>query len=349
VVKHILGEALLDGLQAIGCLENDSLNMTLLGMFFSRFINGVSKRHGEVAQAMFPQFRVEAITNGVHVRTWAAPSTVRLFDEHLPRWREDNAVLRDAESIPLGEVAAAHAAAKRALLDEVGRRSGIDLDPSALTVGFARRAATYKRTDLLVSDPDELASLVAKVGPLQVVYSGKAHPNDRAGKDLIARVGAAAKALRGTAEVVYLPEYGMALAALLVAGVDVWLNNPLAPLEASGTSGMKAAVNGVPSLSIVDGWWVEGWVEGVTGWAIGPDGGATGEGALTGAAGDARDAAELRRVLSEVVAPLYYARPEDFAAVGRSAIALNGSQFTTERMVTEYATRAYGHTARSNP
>jgi starch phosphorylase len=205
----------------------------------------------------------------------------------------------------------------------------------------ARRATPYKRNDLLLSQPDRLRALVDRVGPLQVVYSGKAHPLDAPGKALIERVNAAARALAGTVTVVYLENYGMDLAALLVAGVDVWLNNPVAPHEASGTSGMKAALNGVPSLSVLDGWWVEGHIEGITGWAIGSDLGAGADLPIGDPEVDRADGAELYRVLQQVVAPLHYGHPDEFAAVRRSAIALNGSFFTTQRMVAEYAARAY--------
>ena len=348
VMQEVLGTDLSEGLRAIGCLEGGSLNMTVLGMYFSSFVNGVAQRHGEVSRAMFPQYRIDAITNGVHVPTWVAPSSARLFDRHLPRWRHDNTMLRYAGCIPLEEITAAHAEAKQILFDEVALRCGIDLDPGALTLGLARRATPYKRNDLILDRPDALRTLAAEVGPVQVLFSGKAHPSDMAGKELIARITARAKELAGVVSIAYLEDYGMSLASLLVAGVDVWLNTPVAPHEASGTSGMKAALNGVPSLSTLDGWWIEGWFEGVTGWAIGTD---RGPGAHTVDADpevDAADGAELHRVLTEVVAPLYYQQPDGFAAVRRSAIALNGSFFTSQRMMTEYAARAYRRTGFPN-
>ncbi|MGP0109708.1 MAG: alpha-glucan family phosphorylase [Acidimicrobiales bacterium] len=348
VMVEVLGPELADGLTRIGCLEDGTLNMTVLGMFFSGFVNGVAQRHGEVSRAMFPQYRIDAITNGVHVSTWVAPSTARLFDRHLPRWREHNTMLRYAGGIPLEEIRTAHAEAKQVLLDEVARHRGVSLDPEVLTIGVARRATPYKRNDLLLSRPDALRALVERVGPLQVVYAGKAHPSDQPGKALIEHVNAAAKELAGNVTVVYLEDYGMSLAALLVAGVDVWLNNPVAPHEASGTSGMKAALNGVPSLSVLDGWWVEGHIEGVTGWAIGADLGAAVTLPIGDAVVDAADGAELDRVLAEVVAPLYYGRPDDFTAVCRFAIALNGSFFTAQRMVGEYEDRAYRRSGRTD-
>jgi starch phosphorylase len=306
--------------------------MTVLGMTFSGFINGVSLRHADVSQAMFPQFKVTSITNGVHARTWVAPSFQRLFDAHLPAWREDNTTLRYCSAIPLAEIASAHAEAKQVLVDEVTKRTGVMLNPSALTIGLARRAASYKRLDLLLSQPERLRSFSEEVGPLQVVCSGKAHPQDKAGKQLIEHLFAAARELAGTLAVAYLEDYCMGLAAIICAGSDIWLNTPQRPYEASGTSGMKAALNGVPSLSILDGWWIEGHVEDVTGWSIGGD----------GPPDDATDAVQLYAKLETTVGPLFFGRPDAFDQVRRCAIALNGSFFTSQRMLAEYEQRAYG-------
>ena len=341
VVAAVLGDQALVDLRTLGCLEDDFLNMTLLGMFFSDFINGVAYRHGEVSRAMFPQFQIDAITNGVHVGRWAADGIARVFDDHLAGWRQDNAMLRYAGNIPIDEIVGARALAKRELFTEVEARTGTRLDPSILTMGFARRATGYKRNDLVFSDMEELRAIAEKNGPLQLLFSGKAHPNDHEGKELIANITARAKDLEGAISVIYLPDYGMNLARMLVSGVDVWLNTPVARHEASGTSGMKAALNGVPSLSVLDGWWVEGWVENVTGWAIGGDHGVNDDDVRERGEIDAEDGRELRRMIAGVVAPMYYERPGDFAFVCRSAIALNGSFFNTHRMAMEYMARAY--------
>jgi starch phosphorylase len=257
----------------------------------------------------------------------------RLFDRHFPEWRRDNLYLRYAVSIPLSEILQAHAEAKRALINEVERRTQVRLDPAVLTIGFARRAAAYKRPDLLFQDLDRLRRTAAEVGPFQVIYGGKAHPVDEEGKRGIRRVFEAARALAGSIRVIYLEDYDMALAQTLCAGVDLWLNTPQKPQEASGTSGMKAAMNGVPSLSILDGWWVEGHLEGITGWAIGADGGAPSD--------PARDAASLGEKLEHVILPMFYRRPEAYAEVMRNAISLNGSFFNAQRMVTQYLQNAY--------
>ena len=308
VCDQVLGPALAGELERLGCFERGQLNMTNLGMFFAGFINGVAQRHAAVSQAMFPRYTVRSVTNGVHVRTWAAPSSQRLFDHHTPRWREDNAVLRYLSTAPLSEMRAPTTRRSRSCSTRWRAGAGARSLPW-LTIGVARRAAAYKRNNLLLSDLPQLRRLVMDVGPVQVLYSGKSHPQDDAGKEVVARVVAAARELGDTVPVVYLENYDMALGALLCAGVDLWLNTPVAPHEASGTSGMKAAVNGVPSLSVLDGWWVEGHIEGVTGWAIGDDPGARAVAGDLDGADDAADAAEMYRVLREIVVPLYYWDP----------------------------------------
>jgi starch phosphorylase len=282
---------------------------------------------------MFPQYPIDSITNGVHALTWTAAPFRNLYDRFIPEWRRDNFYLRYAVKIPLPEVQRAHTLAKRQLLAEVQRRTGAHLAESVMTVCFARRAAAYKRADLLFTDLDRLKALAERVGPFQVIYSGKAHPRDENGKSVIRRIFKFAERMRDAVRVVYMENYDMDLARLLCAGVDLWLNTPERPLEASGTSGMKAALNGVPSLSILDGWWVEGHIEGVTGWSI--DGGS--EGAVNAAA----EAASLYDKLEHAVLPLYYGKSSAYTEVRRSAIALNGSFFNTQRMVLQYVRNAY--------
>jgi starch phosphorylase len=254
-----------------------------------------------------------------------------LFDRYIPGWRTDSFSLRYALKIPDEAIRAAHLRARARLIDLARAQGGTDLGHEAFTIGFARRATPYKRADLLLQDLARLRSIRRTAGPFQVIYAGKAHPRDGGGRDVIRRVFAAARALGGEVPVVYLADYDMELAGTMTAGVDLWLNTPQPPLEASGTSGMKAAINGVPSLSVLDGWWVEGHIEGVTGWAI------------DGANGDAAsDAASLYDKLERVILPLYHTRPAAYVDVMRQAIALNGSFFNSERMVQEYLAKVYG-------
>jgi starch phosphorylase len=279
---------------------------------------------------LFPEFVIGSITNGVHAPTWLSDSFQQMMDTHVASWRSDNLYLRNALDLPEREILIAHARNKEALLNEVAAQTRQLLNPNALTLGFARRAATYKRATLLFTDPQRLAEIAAKAGGLQIIYAGKAHPQDEPGKALIREVvEKATQYSSGLLRVVYLPNYDWQLGALLTSGVDVWVNTPKRPYEASGTSGMKAALNGVPSLSILDGWWIEGCVEGLTGWAI-EDG-----------ANDAEEADSLYKKLENAVVPLFLDAPEKWAQLMRMTLAINGSYFNTNRMVMQYIRNAY--------
>ena len=320
------------------CCYGGALNMTYLALNFSHYVNGVAMRHGEISRRMFGGYHIDAISNGVHAGTWVSEPFGQLFDRRIPSWRVDNFSLRYAISIPPQEIWDAHVTAKLRLLELVNRSQSPPLDPSVLTIAFARRASAYKRADLLVSDIDRLRAIAGTAGRLQVVYAGKAHPRDEEGKQMIERVFRAREALGRDVPIVYLEDYDMAMARVLVAGADVWLNTPQPPLEASGTSGMKAALNGVPSLSVPDGWWIEGHVEGITGWAIGTDG----RRLPVETADSAAHASALYDVLERTVVPLFYHDRDRFTEVMRYAIALNGSFFTSQRMLQEYVVKAYG-------
>jgi starch phosphorylase len=327
---RILGGDRLGRLEALGCCHENMLNMTYVALRFSRYVNGVALQHGNVSREMFPQYVIDAITNGVHAPTWISEPFQDLFDKNIAHWRRDNLYLRNAIEMPTGEILAAHAQAKETLLAEVASRTGLVLNPKVLTLGFARRAATYKRADLMFTDPERLLQIAQSAGGLQILYAGKAHPQDEPGKALIHSVIEKAHQYSGAdLRVVYLENYDWDLGALLTAGVDVWVNTPRRPYEASGTSGMKAALNGVPSLSILDGWWIEGCLEGYTGWAI-EDG-----------ADDAAEANSLYEKLEKAVVPLYLKTPEAWGSMMKSTIAYNGSFFNTNRMVKQYIRNAY--------
>src|ERR1700736_4046064 len=246
-----------------------SLNMTYLALSLSTYVNGVAKLHGETSRKMFPQVPIEAITNGVHAATWASPAFQELFDRCLPSWREDNYSLRTALGLPPEEVWASHLLAKHQLFETVRQKTGLSFEPEMFTIGFARRATGKKRADLILSDLDRLRQIAKSAGKFQIVFAGKAHPHDEGGKDIIRRIFQAKKALRKVVPIVFLDEYNLEVGGQITSGVDLCLNPPHFPLDASGTSGMTAPLNGVPSLSILDGWWVEGHIEGITGWSIG--------------------------------------------------------------------------------
>jgi len=309
----------------------DSLNMTRLALNLSEYVNGVAKKHAEVSNAMFPGYKVHAITNGVHPYTWAAEGFRQLYDHYLPGWCHEPQLLMRADCcIPEAAIWEAHVQAKQHLIDKVQALTGVSLQPNVPIFGFARRMTAYKRPDLLFFDLERLRA-IARNYPFQIVLAGKAHPHDENGKHLIEQLHAHARALADTIPVVYLPDYDLALAQTLTAGSDVWLNTPLPPLEASGTSGMKAAFNGVPNLSVLDGWWIEGCIEGVTGWAIGD------------AAGMSDGNAQmLYDKLEQVVLPLYYGHSDGgWVKVMKGAISKNASYFNSHRMMRRYATEAY--------
>jgi glycogen phosphorylase len=332
LVAQILGRDELALLDEADAWEHDALNMTFLALRFSGYVNGVAMRHGEVSRGMFPAYDISAITNGVHAITWTSPAFSELFDSYIPGWRTDNNYLRYAISIPIPSIQHAHAEAKSELFEEIGKSFGIQLDPKLLTLGFARRASTYKRADLLFQDPERLRRIAREVGPIQLVYGGKAHPHDEGGKNLIRRVVGGASSLADVIKTVYVENYDMRWGKLITSGVDLWMNTPLRPQEASGTSGMKAALNGVPSFSVVDGWWAEGHIEGVTGWAIGSS---------EVAEDPSLEVAALYDKLERDIVPMFYGRPNRYSEIMRYAIALNASFFNTQRMVLQYISNAY--------
>jgi len=339
MAKRVLGLPDMEPVRHIFCCDNvhceNVLNMTFLALNMSHYINGVAKKHAEVSRHMFAEYRIDAITNGVHVPTWTSPPIQKLFDKHISGWKEDNFSLRYALSIPTDEIWQAHAENKLLLIDRVNRETNAGFDTNVFTIGFARRTATYKRADLLLHDIERLKTIAEKVGKIQIIYAGKAHPQDQYGKDLVQRIFQAQYALKPKIRMAYLVNYDWILGQQMTAGVDLWLNTPQPPMEASGTSGMKAAINGVPSLSILDGWWIEGCIEGVTGWAIGSPA-ADSSGDRTPA-----DADSLYRQLEQTIVPLYYNDRNRFNDVMRSAIALNGAFFNTQRMVLQYVSNAY--------
>lgn len=335
LVYQVLGKARATALTQLRLMDG-SLNMTELALRLSGFVNGVSMRHGEVSRAMFPNYSITAITNGVHATTWTSAPFAAMYDRFLTGWRRDNCYLRYAIGIPLNEIRRAHGQAKKELLQQVRWLTGGQLDDKVFTLGFARRATGYKRGDLLFTNIERLKHIARQAGPMQLIYAGKAHPRDEGGKTIIRRIFEAGAALADDVRVVYLENYDMALGRLLCSGVDVWLNTPLRPQEASGTSGMKAALNGVPSFSVLDGWWIEGHLEGVTGWSIGDANGSENDSVAS-----VTEADSLYEKLEQVILPLYYKEPDKFAQVMRSAVALNGSFFNAQRMLFQYVRGAY--------
>jgi len=326
---QVLGHERSATIERFGCLHNELLNMTYLALRFSRYVNGVAMQHGKVSQQMFPEYTVHAITNGVHAGTWMSQPFQELLDKEIPSWRHDNQYLRSVYGIAPETIEATHALGKQRLLATVKQRTGIELDAKVLTLGFARRVATYKRVSLMFHSPERLIEIAERLGGLQILMAGKAHPADTAGKGLIRDIFAeAAKLDSSKLHILYLENYDWELGEQLTNGVDVWLNTPLRPYEASGTSGMKAALNGVPSLSVLDGWWIEGCAENITGWSI-PD-----------FDSEAEEANALYEKLEHVIGPMYTDKAA-WAEMQRHCIAMNGAFFNTHRMFGQYVSNAY--------
>ena len=335
LVREVLGDPVsLDVLKKLGGQER--LNMTLFALNLSNYCNGVAKRHRDSSKTMFPGYEIRAITNGVHSYTWTCESFRNLYDKYFPGWANEPDLLVRADGILDEDVWRAHEEGKKVLIDYVNNVTNAGMDYHTLTLGFARRATGYKRTDLLFSDLEKLKRANRK-GRIQLIFTGKANPKDDSGRKLIEQIFGYMQKLKEEIKIVYLANYDMDLATKLVSGVDVWLNTPLRPLEASGTSGMKAAHNGVINFSVLDGWWIEGWIEGVTGWAIGPQPNEN----VSAEEGRRRELDDLYNKLEHIVVPMFYSRRDDWIKMMKNSIGKIAYHFNSHRMMQRYATEAY--------
>jgi starch phosphorylase len=314
----------------------DKLNMTLLALNLSKYINGVTKAHTEFSKKLFPGHTIWAITNGVHSYTWTCENFKELFDKYIPGWANEPELLVRVDGIPNDELWNAHMNAKKDLLDFVNKKTNVNMDLSTLTIGFARRATAYKRATLIFSDVNKLRN-ICKREKLQLIFAGKAHPKDISGKDMIKEIYDYKAWLKDEIDIAYLENYDIDMAALLTSGVDVWLNTPLPPLEASGTSGMKAAHNGVINFSVLDGWWIEGCIEGVTGWSIGP----SPEEQLKEEDRKIREIQDLYNKLEYLVVPMYYRNRDAWVTMMENSIGKVAYYFNSHRMMRRYVTEAY--------
>ena len=313
----------------------EMLNMTCLALNLSNYVNGVAKRHQEVSSKMFAGYEIHAVTNGVHSFTWTGKSFRKIFDQYLPGWAIEPELLAKVDIIPECEIWQAHVEQKQDLIDYANLSADGNLSADVLTLGFARRATPYKRPTLLFSNLDRLRAISQK-GKIQAIFAGKAHPRDGGGKNLIEQIYSYAKQLKGDVEIVYLEDYDMDIAAKMVGGVDVWLNTPLRPMEASGTSGMKAAHNGVINFSVLDGWWIEGWIENLTGWAIGPHSSESDNDELT-----LKEAEDLYNKLEYVICPMFYERHDEWIRMMKNSIGKIAYYFNSHRMMRRYVIDAY--------
>ncbi|MFW5991405.1 MAG: alpha-glucan family phosphorylase [Candidatus Nanoarchaeia archaeon] len=328
----MLGEKLQKGMFK-GLLDDGKLNMTHLGLEFSGHINGVAKKHGEVSREMFPGYDIEAITNGVHSGFWTSEPFMKLYDRYLKGWQYDPFCLRYVLTIPQEDIWLAHKTAKDNLISYINDSYDAQFDPNVFTIGFARRATSYKRPDFIFSDMERLKKIAKNSKGLQIIFGGKAHPNDHEGKSTIKKIFECIEQVKEHVKVCYVEDYDMETAKMLVSGVDLWLNTPSKPMEASGTSGMKAAHNGVPQFSILDGWWLEGHIENFTGWSIGvhPD----------KQERDVDEVEDMYAKLEYVILPMFYNNRSSWIDIMRHSIAINASFFNTHRMVQQYVLNAY--------
>lgn len=311
---------------------SDHLNMTLLGFNLSEYINGVAKKHGEISRSMFPGYSINSITNGIHPSTWINESFQRLYDKHITDWKKDPFLFRYAVGIPDEEVWNAHMKSKKTLIDYINNERNKEMEYKTLTIGFARRMTEYKRPTLIFSDMRRLRQIAKKGGGLQMIFSGKAHPKDYRGKEIIREIFSNIKDLHDVIPITYLENYDMNIAKMLVSGVDLWLNTPQKPREASGTSGMKATLNGVLNFSVLDGWWIEGNIEGITGWSIG--------GLEVEENSHQKCVDDLYSKLEQIM-NLFYGDRKSWIKMMKNSISLNGSFFNSHRMIQQYITNAY--------
>jgi starch phosphorylase len=334
-IQDVLGEIIpLEEMKELG--GQDQLNMTRLALNSSKYVNGVAKRHKEFSLTLFPGYNISAITNGVHSFTWTCECFRMLFDKYMPGWANEPELLVRVDAVPDEEIWRAHMESKERLIRYVRERSGVQLDPNVLTLGFARRATGYKRATLLFSNLKRLEEINSD-GKIQVVYAGKAHPNDWMGKRLIEEIHEMKEQLKNKMTILYLENYDLEMASKLTSGVDIWLNTPIPPFEASGTSGMKAAHNGVINFSVLDGWWVEGCIEGVTGWAIGP----SPKEELEEAERRRREITQLYDKLEYLIIPKYYGHRDGWIHLMKNSIGKVAYYFNSHRMMRRYASEAY--------
>ncbi|MBN2120298.1 MAG: alpha-glucan family phosphorylase [Candidatus Omnitrophica bacterium] len=334
LVCQLLGDFIpVNFLKSVG--GEEKLNMTLLALNLSHYVNGVAKAHGKVSREMFPGYHIDSITNGVHSYTWTSESFKKLYDQYIWGWINDPFSLRYALNIPKEELWSAHQESKKLLIEYVNAKTNSGMDCDCLTICFARRATAYKRADLVFYDTGRLVHITQNIGKLQFIFAGKSHPKDWPGKEMVKRIFNVAQHLKDQIKIVYLDNYDIDLAKILISGADLWLNTPRKPQEASGTSGMKAALNGIPSLSVLDGWWIEGCIEGLTGWSIGT--------ATETESIDHDNAHSLYDKLEKIIIPTFYQNRDRWIEIMRHAIAINASFFNTHRMVQQYVLNAYAY------
>ncbi|MEY3470945.1 MAG: GlgP2: glycogen phosphorylase [Candidatus Parcubacteria bacterium] len=327
-LKNICTEKQVQNLPKESFEDEQTINLTRLALTLADYSNAVSSKHQEVSQAMFPDHKIDYITNGIHSPTWVSQSIDQVLQNYFSGWKMHPEILRYIEGIPTSDIRKAHQVNKDNLANYLKEQENIDFLPDAFTIGFARRATEYKRANLIFSDIERLSKLAEKYKGINIIFAGKAYHTDLVGFDIIKRILNTAKEHNNQyLKIIYLPNYSMEMSKLLISGVDVWLNTPRISYEASGTSGMKASLNGVLNISTYDGWWPESGIHNINGWTIsGHD-----------------EYQEINSMYDNIDNAMntFYNNREKFTKMQRSAISLIGSYYNTHRMVLEYIRKGY--------
>ncbi|MDA8273119.1 MAG: alpha-glucan family phosphorylase [Deltaproteobacteria bacterium] len=320
--------------------DNDELNLSWLAIKNAKNVAAVSRKHKFVSEQIFEGYRLKYVTNGIHHIKWASPHHKMLYAKYIKGWEEDPNLLRDVACIPDNEFAQAHIISKEALVEMVNSESDVSFIPEDFTIAMAKRITHYKRNNLILSNPNKLIEIAEKKGNIQIIFAGKAHPADSDGLAMIKSIHNASQYIASKTKkikIAFLENYNIHKAGIILAGVDLWLNNPVRPLEASGTSGMKASLNGVPNFSVLDGWWLEACMEGINGWGIGPKPAWTD----LSYSDDVQDSNDIYGKLEFNILDLYYKNFSDYLKIMKMAVSTIAPHFNTHRMVSEYVTDLY--------
>ncbi|MCL4496681.1 MAG: alpha-glucan family phosphorylase [Deltaproteobacteria bacterium] len=320
--------------------DNDELNLSWLAIKNAKNVVAVSRKHKFVSEQIFEGYRLKYVTNGIHHIKWASAHHKMLYTKYIKGWEEDPDLLRDVACIPDNEFAQAHILSKETLVEMVNSESDASFIPEDFTIAMAKRITHYKRNNLILSNPNKLIEIAERKGNIQIIFAGKAHPADPDGLAMIKSIHNASQYIASKTKkikIAFLENYNIHKANIILAGVDLWLNNPVRPLEASGTSGMKASLNGVPNFSVLDGWWLEACMEGINGWGIGPRPAWTD----LSYSDDVQDLNDIYGKLEFNILDLYYKNFSDYLKIMKMAVSTIAPYFNTHRMVSEYVTDLY--------
>lgn len=340
IIGRYVGEDLICRIYREKLNDNDDLNLSWLAMKNAKNVVAVSRKHKYVSEAIFQGHSIKYVTNGVHHVKWASPHHKLLYSKYINGWEEDPNLLRIASDIPDNEFAQAHTLAKESLIEMINSETNASFLPGDFTIAMSKRVTHYKRNNLILLNPDKLIEIAESKGNIQIIFAGKAHPYDNDGKNIIKSIHNTANYMASKTnkvKITFLENFNIFKANMIVSGVDLWLNNPTRPLEASGTSGMKASLNGVPNFSVLDGWWMEGCMEGINGWGIGPR---VAWQDLSYSI-DTQDLNDIYGKLEYNILDLYYKRYSEYLKIMKMAVATVAPHFNTHRMVSEYVTDLY--------